>query len=1355
MEDKMSNIKVTKIGLLNFWLYDDEEFDFDGGNLILRGTNGSGKSVTMQSFIPLILDGNKSPDRLDPFGSKERKIEDYILGDGDLISKDEATSYLYMETYNEEKNQYITIGLGFHGRKGRPIDSWGFALKDGRRIRKDFYLYKDAVNKVPLTKTELKTRLGYLNEFVDTTKDYKAMVNRLLFNFPNLDMYDEFIKLLLQLRSNKLSREYKPTNLVNVLNSVLQPLSEEDLKPISVAIEQLNKYKEKMELLVKNSKSLNDFLKVYRNLNEAYLFDKAKKYKEFQDEYAIKDDNLKGLEKEYTDNKEIINAKMLEKLEVENKIAALTKSKEEIDSSDLKNNIDKLTNLEKEIEELNLSIKNLESQQEQKQDRKNNYKRQILDVEQKIYNYEKEIRQSINDLKILGEDSYFDELSIFLEDLQDNLKEVSFSYILGAVKKYREQVRLIISYFQEKENAIKASENIRESLENLVKEYQDIEKRLDNYAEKLKDSILSWEEEFVNVLNNNEVLKLNDVETKKIYELMNDYSSDNYDEAREIYVNTSRDIFNNIYKDNIDLENKVVNLQLKKEELQKEFDTLNNRKDVLLPNTKLEVDKELDDNGIRYITLYQCLEFKERITSQERINLEASLLDLGLLGAKIIRKQDISKLNNLNTGIIYLQKSTYKKNNILKYFDVKLEDESVVTKKEVEEILECISIYENDEIVINANGMAKMGVLNASLESDYRQEYIGYLKRKELKEAKLHDLEEEIISKAKQIDNLESIIEKNKLKQEKLKEESICFPINTKIKEIEKDIEQLNNKLEWNDERQRKLEKEIDKYDEEIKKIKDKINKSVGSYKIPLNLNSYQDVAIIMEKIDSCLRDLKDECSTYQNFLNEKNSFTNTLDEIEESLDSLKNSIDEKSNALEVKQKQRTTIENILGTSELTDLKEKLLKIEKELDENKNIKENLIRDISKLENSIENLDKNLVDKHTEMNVMKDKLAIFQDNFYLEYKLGYVMPLKDGEINIYDLAKEVLKVCQSRDIKTAENNFWLAYGKYRLDLADYSIKNIVIFDNYKDDLEDSYMEIYKDASRLDIESTYQGKKLNLFQLNDEINNSLEEFKELITVQDQKLFEDILLNTVGEKIRLRIKSSRDWVNKINNIMDKMQSNSALRFKLIWKSAPASNDNEIDTRELVKILEMSADMISQSDLTKLTEHFRSKIKRAEELYKDSYVTFYKIVEDILDYRTWFSFSLQYQRVGSDFKELTDKVFAKFSGGERAKSMYIPLFASVYAKLLMAKEDSLRIIALDEAFAGVDDDNIREMFGILRNLNLNFIINSQVLWGDYDTVDKLSICNLIRPQNSKAVGVERYRWNGKYKEIVLTRDF
>ena len=78
----MEQWKINRAGIINFWYYDDEEFQLEDGRLLLRGTNGSGKSVTMQSFIPLLLDGNKSPERIDPFGSKARKMESYLLSDG-------------------------------------------------------------------------------------------------------------------------------------------------------------------------------------------------------------------------------------------------------------------------------------------------------------------------------------------------------------------------------------------------------------------------------------------------------------------------------------------------------------------------------------------------------------------------------------------------------------------------------------------------------------------------------------------------------------------------------------------------------------------------------------------------------------------------------------------------------------------------------------------------------------------------------------------------------------------------------------------------------------------------------------------------------------------------------------------------------------------------------------------------------------------------------------------------------------------------------------------------------------------------------------------------------------------------
>ena len=66
--------KMNRIGFVNFWLYDEEDFEFEDGKLLLRGQNGSGKSITTQSFIPFVLDGDRTPSRLDPFGSSDRRM---------------------------------------------------------------------------------------------------------------------------------------------------------------------------------------------------------------------------------------------------------------------------------------------------------------------------------------------------------------------------------------------------------------------------------------------------------------------------------------------------------------------------------------------------------------------------------------------------------------------------------------------------------------------------------------------------------------------------------------------------------------------------------------------------------------------------------------------------------------------------------------------------------------------------------------------------------------------------------------------------------------------------------------------------------------------------------------------------------------------------------------------------------------------------------------------------------------------------------------------------------------------------------------------------------------------------------
>ena len=229
------NWQINRVGLIDFWYYDEEEFDFLDGRMLLRGANGSGKSVTMQSFIPLLLDGNMRPERLDPFGSRARKMENYLLEEGD--EREERTGYLYMEFCRKESGEYLTLGIGLRARKNKKLESWYFCITDGRRVGRDLFLYKDLDTKITCSRTELKNRIGEGGRVMETQGEYAQCVNRLLFGFETTEEYRELLELLIQLRTPKLSKDFKPSVVNEILSSSLQTLSEDDLRPMSEAIE--------------------------------------------------------------------------------------------------------------------------------------------------------------------------------------------------------------------------------------------------------------------------------------------------------------------------------------------------------------------------------------------------------------------------------------------------------------------------------------------------------------------------------------------------------------------------------------------------------------------------------------------------------------------------------------------------------------------------------------------------------------------------------------------------------------------------------------------------------------------------------------------------------------------------------------------------------------------------------------------------------------------------------------------------------------------------------------------------------------------------------------------------------------
>ena len=304
-EKNMERWQMNRFGFVNFWVYDVEEFTPENGKILLRGANGSGKSITTQSFIPYILDGDRNPSRLDPFGSRDRKMDYYLIGDKDS-GKEESTGYIWMEFVKPDGQQYRTIGIGLHAKRNRNMNTWGFCIMDGRRIGIDFSLYKavGGTTVIPYDAKTLKKNLGEQNIFTDKTNDYKLMVADKIFGIPKerIDDFDQLTNILIKTRSSKLASKenLRPTQLYAILNESLQTLSDYDLHPMADAMSKIEDAHNKIEIAVQALSEAKYIADEYDRYNRYMLWLKAvrylKKYKELRKTQSDADDTQREIQ---------------------------------------------------------------------------------------------------------------------------------------------------------------------------------------------------------------------------------------------------------------------------------------------------------------------------------------------------------------------------------------------------------------------------------------------------------------------------------------------------------------------------------------------------------------------------------------------------------------------------------------------------------------------------------------------------------------------------------------------------------------------------------------------------------------------------------------------------------------------------------------------------------------------------------------------------------------------------------------------------------------------------------------------------------------------------------------------------
>lgn len=1350
--------EIKKIGLLNYWWYDEEEFEFSDGRLILRGTNGSGKSVTMQSFIPLLLDGNKSPERLDPFNTRARKIEDYILGYGEDI-KEENTSYLYMEFCKKQSKNYLSIGMGLKAKRNQGVTFWGFIINDGRRIGKDFYLYKDLGNKIPLTKAELKNRIGEGGRVVDTTAEYASLVNDNIFGFDTLSEYQEFIKLLIEIRTPKLSKDgFKPSIITEIMSNSLRGLSDEDLKAVSESIENMNKTKEQLESLEISEKALKQIIAPYDNYNKCILYNKAKKYNEKQKRYIKLQKEELEINEKINLNKNTFDGLEKRKIEIENEYEIYKYKEKELRANEMWKQKEEKVEMEKQIKELEEELKTKEGLEETKKVAIIKKEDEEKKTEEKLENEKTNFETVNNEMEKIARKVDYDEYFFKIDEIKLNEK-YEYKYFKEDIKKY-------ITKIEEGKKALEleklVSNEYEMALENLDKEKTEKLKQdeitnkarfeLQETKENLIEQMYKWEKE-------NNLLKLEQEELIGISKEIQNYGEKS--EYGDIILKLNEPYNNKTQEMLKEKASKVVqrdNISKKIEETENQIQEWKNRKEPEPEITeRVRQNREnLKQKDIPYIELYNAVDFKQNLDEETKNKIEIALFDMGILNALIIPREYRDKINEVDINFVdkYLYESPVEfKHDLSHLLEVKLPEDSKISEETVYNVLKSIMIEDkNAHTYLNEKGEYKIGILHGNVDKEEKAKFIGIKARKEFKEKQIQKLEEEKLKLQIEKENIEKQLEEVEKNLKEIETEYNKFPKKDEIEKAYNNLRTNINKLSAIVENVEKLEDVLAQKIEKLKESKEQVKIKTAKLRINLTLDAYSESLENANEFKDLIFDME---KSHNNYIKEYEKILL----IQETLEDLKYDLDD---VLYQKGKLTIKIQNLKGKVEAINQMEEISDINKQMDEclekieklPKEEKE-IIGKMAKIQAEIDKLQENAITINSSLNSLQKQTDLAREILKQELDLKYIVTEYD-EIN--KVIKQILEEYEyfDKENKNEQSYFETLIEKYKSNvenLIDYNLEigNIFIKDIVTEDEE--LKEIEKTRTRSDITCFVNGKKINLKDLKIYIEESIEETKNLVDDEDRHLFEEILIGAVGRKIRERIYSAKAWIESMNKLMKSLNTSSGLSFSLNWKPKMAIDENEIDTKEIVDILNSEVGLLKQSDIKKVATHFRSKFAKAEKEFteKGAIVPFYSIIKETLDYRKWFEFQFMYKKTGEQSKELTNNAFFRLSGGEKAMAMYIPLFASVCARYQSAKKDCLRIISLDEAFAGVDDNNIRDMFRILTELKLEYVINSQVLWGEYDTVPSLSICELISDVNKKIVSVMRYHWNGKKRELFM----
>lgn len=1335
-----------RLGLVDLFYYENEVFPFVDGRLLLRGNNGAGKSKVLALTLPFLFDGDLSPQRIEPDGDRQKRMEwNLLLGDEHPNSERIGYSWLEFGRVDEDGvAQYTTIGAGLKAARGRGITkNWFFITST--RIGGDFTL-TDAT-RVALGPARLTEVLGEHGQVYDTKGEYRRAVDEKLFGLGQR-RYSELVELLLHLRAPQLSKRPSESALDDALSRSLTPVGDDVVKSVADGLRSLDEERDELAQLADAERSVQTFLSHYRAYARVLLRRQAEAPRHGQADHDKHGREIIALTVELEKAEQAMTDAAARVRELRTEQTERAAEREALrDSEHVKS--------ERQLAAADQTADTAEDQRVAAQTRTDS----SASAEQRAANEAAAATEQARTRAAAAADALADvqeaaaaadiqagHATVLAEPGDDNVDTaVDSTAALAAdkaatteaVSRAREAIMRIRSLLQ----ALTEAERF---LATATKAEADADSRRAEALIRSDTTAATVETELSEHISRVELALAALTELR-----VDDTAFDAFTQWARVH----------------DSDNPAVTaLQANAAEKRARLGSLRALADARLGQLEeqaaaltaeiAELERGVTPEPLGVPTrvpaasdavpLWRAVSFADSVSEADRAGLEAALEGSGLLTA-VLRPGAIGALHDPANGEVLLRADTeaVAGRSLGDVLRVELPTDATVNQATVDAVLASIALAETDEdatpVSVSASGRFRIGAAHGRWLADSAR-YIGETARAAARERRVTEARAELSTAETDSDRAREEGHTLEQRLHTIDREALAVP-------APRELEAAESAAAIARELATRATDEHEASRETAAAASAACDDSRAELEADATVLGLPADAVAIEARGRALDDYNHAAQGFWHAAERhfdaravSNAATARHTEAQTQSAGLTEQLAEAIEQAQASRAYAAALRAQLGAG-VEEYRARVAAVESAL--------------KKASTDIRAADKQRGEAEVEGARLDERVIALrnQQQQSAEVRRNAVEQLRrTTELGMAAVAAPHLETPDAGEEWTATRGVQFARAiDAELSQVDASDTR---YERLTSEVHTQINELQRSLGRHNYEVaavtsdagvkvfvTVKGRETTLPELEQNLAGQIDQHERMLSAREREIIHNHLVTEVGAQLSELIGDADQQIAEINDELRRRPTTTGMTLRVLWR---ARADGPAGLAEARRLLGTASEVWSDDDRVQLGAFLQARI--AEVRDADESGNWYDHLGEALDYRRWHRFSVE-RKQGDAWKPATGPA----SGGERVLAASIPLFAAASSHYrTAANPHAPRVIMLDEAFAGVDDNSRANCLGLLAHFDLDVVMTSEREWGCYAEVPGLSIAQLSRFDDTPAVHVQLWRWDGNQRTPV-----